>query len=50
MIKINEELHMALKITKDTPIHLSYCRACSLFRNPVCKLLKCENIRFERTD
>ena len=48
IVEVNGERHMALAKTKATPIELSHCRACSLFRKPICELLKCENVRFER--
>lgn len=48
IIELSGERHLALAKTKATPIELSHCRACSLFRKPVCSLLKCEKIRFER--
>jgi len=49
-IEINGILYLALAKTKATPIELSHCRACSLFRKPICGLLKCENVRFERVN
>ena len=48
MIDLNGEKHLALAKTKQTPIELSNCRACSIFRKPVCELLKCEEIIFEK--
>lgn len=48
IVEVHGERHLALAKTKATPIELSHCRACSLFRKPVCELLKCENVRFER--
>ena len=48
IVEINGERHKAMAKTKATPIELSHCRACSLFRKPICELLKCDNVRFER--
>lgn len=48
VLEVHGERHIALAKTKATPIELSHCRACSLFRKPICSLLKCENIRFEK--
>ena len=48
IIELSGERHLAIAKTKATPIELSHCRACSLFRKPICGLLECEKIRFER--
>ena len=48
IITVNGVRYLALAKTKATPIELSHCRSCSLFRKPICELLKCENVRFEK--
>lgn len=48
VLEVHGERHIAFAKTKFTPIELSHCRSCSLFRKPICSLLKCENIRFEK--